>query len=63
MKKSRSRASVKQMSGLFGKTRQAWYKAIQRSERQQMQALLVIHEVKKSERTSPAVVSENYIIC
>lgn len=53
MKKGRPRASVKQMSELFGKTRQAWYKAIQRSERQQMQALLVIDEVKKIRKVLP----------
>lgn len=53
MKKNRPRASVKQMSGLFGKTRQAWYKAIKRSEQQQMQALLVVQKVKQIRKDLP----------
>lgn len=53
MKKNRPRASVKQMSGLFGKTRQAWYKATKRTEQQQMQALLVVQKVKQIRKELP----------
>jgi len=41
------------LCGLFGKTRQAWYKLVQTQERNDMQVAAVIHKVKRLRKELP----------
>ena len=53
MKKRCPKATITQLSGWFGKTRQAWYKAIKNAERQQLQEHLVLEQVQRIRQELP----------
>ncbi len=46
-------AGTEKLCGLFGKTRQAWYKARQETERREMQSMAVIYQVKQVRKDLP----------